>query len=196
MPGTMAPPRYSPLARPRRRWWRCRSRRRSSGRRRGRRRRRRWRCGRRRPPSGSRRGSACRSGRRARGRRVGSRSSASVISRSAAVTRGTPRRRRRCRSTSSSNEKPWKPRNCWTSRRVLVGRALGVGGDAPVVERARVVASNRPMTVWVLPTSMASSTQRSVSTVGRGPTADVEAMSSAAEWVRAPTEMKSAPAAA
>ena len=50
----------------------------------------------------------------------------------------------------------------------LVAGALGVGGDAPVVEQVTLgagahravglVGPNRPMTVWVLPTSMASST--------------------------------------
>ena len=47
----------------------------------------------------------------------------------------------------------------------LVGGARGDGGDAPVVQqlarccrRARRRAPNRPMTVWVLPTSMATST--------------------------------------
>ena len=48
----------------------------------------------------------------------------------------------------------------------LVARAVGVGGDAPVVEqvalgaRCATVSSspNRPITDWVLPTSMASST--------------------------------------
>ena len=71
------------------------------------------RCGRRRPPSGCRRGSACRCARRARARAPRTRSSARVISRSAAVTRGTPDAMA-TPVTWASNAKPWKPRNCWS----------------------------------------------------------------------------------
>jgi hypothetical protein len=93
---------------------------------------------------------------------------AGLISRRAEVMRGTPRRWR-CRR-SSSNEKPWKPRNSWDD------------GDSSSAVRSALVAmrqwSSRPASAelastsaslavveaddgLVLPTSMTSSIRRS-----------------------------------
>ena len=65
----------------------------------------------------------------------------------------------------------------------LVAGALGVGGDAPVVEQVALGAGarrprpssvpKRPITVWVLPTSMASSTAGNATVAAQA--VDVEA---------------------
>src|SRR5207248_1663079 len=77
------------------------------------------------------------------------------MSRSAAVTRGTPDAMA-TPVTWASNEKPWKPRNCW-----IINASSSSVRSATVAMRqwsASSLSSNRPMTVWVLPASIASST--------------------------------------
>src|SRR6059036_1364709 len=78
----------------------------------------------------------------------------SVISRSAAVTIGTPDEIE-TPVMFASNEKPWKPRNCW-----IISASSSDVRDATVAMRqwsASSAPSNSPMTVWVLPVSIASS---------------------------------------
>src|SRR6478609_4406392 len=77
-----------------------------------------------------------------------------VMARSAAVTLGTPEHTA-TPVTWSSKLKPWNPRNCW-----IISASSSDVRDATVAMRqwsARSAPSNRPMTVWVLPVSIASS---------------------------------------
>src|SRR6478736_5885603 len=97
----------------------------------------------------------------------------SVISRNAAVALGTTEEMA-MPSMSSSNENPWKPRNSWTCRacsslvrcRLVEMRQWSrrPRSHSPVLEtrfrsapRPSSSSPNRPMTVCVLPTSMAKS---------------------------------------
>src|SRR6266536_151454 len=81
-----------------------------------------------------------------------------VMSRSAAVTRGTPPAIT-TPVTWASNENPWKPRNCG-----IISASSSSVRSATVAMRQWSASSlplNRPMTVCVLPASIASSIRRS-----------------------------------
>src|SRR5215510_2122365 len=80
----------------------------------------------------------------------------SLISRRAAVTRGTPDAIA-SPVTCASNENPWNPRNCWN-----ISASSSDVRSAAVAMRQWSTSSwpeNSPMTVWVLPQSMVSSTR-------------------------------------
>ncbi len=81
-----------------------------------------------------------------------------VISRSSTVTRGTPEEIA-TPSIWSSNEKPWKPRNCWIIR--AISSAVRSAIVAIRQWSASRASSKRPMTVWVLPVSMHNSMRTS-----------------------------------
>ena len=51
------------------------------------------------------------------------------------MTRGTDEQRAMPSMSLSSEVKPWKPEELLEHERVLVGGALDVGGDAPVVDQ-------------------------------------------------------------
>src|SRR5262245_62103630 len=79
-----------------------------------------------------------------------------LISGSAGVTRGTPDASA-SPVTCASNEKPWNPRNCWN-----INASSSEVRSAAVAIRQWSTSSwpeKSPMTVWVFPQSIVSSTR-------------------------------------